>query len=44
MKLSLNDLFEMKKNSYNNNTFNELVEKSGHDKKDIKSAISILTQ
>ena len=44
MKLSLNELFEMKKNSYNNDTFNELVQKSGHDKKDVKSAISILTQ
>lgn len=44
MKLSLNELFEMKKNSYNNDKFNELVTTSGHDKKDVKSAISILTQ
>lgn len=44
MKLSLNELFEMKKNSFNNDTFNKLVIASGHDKKDVKSAISILTQ
>jgi hypothetical protein len=44
MKLSLNDLYEMKKNSYSNDNFNKLVTSSGHDKKDIKSAISILTQ